>query len=359
MTQTFNVIVTGECLPGVTREQMEAAFAKLFKLDPAQAAATLARAPLLIKRGVDAASAQTYANALNQAGIAHRLEDANPAAAPDLAKPAAAPAPATPPAPSLEKTAPPPAAAATPEAGLPVKQPAHQRGDESIFEPAAPKGYRFRIEGKPDYGFVTVHLNQGDMIKVEASAMATMDTHVQMKTKMKGGLSRLLSGENLFINEFTAQGAPGEIGIAPAAPGDLLHRYLDNEIIYLQNSCFVACSPQVNVEAKWQGLVKGFFGGQGLFLVRAIGTGDLWFNTYGAAIEIEVTDEYVVDTGNVVAFTEGLEYKVTKVGGYKSLFLSGEGFVCRFTGKGKIWLQTRTPASFVNWASAFRPSKKG
>ena len=366
LNSTFNVIVTGEGLNGSSREQVEAAFAKLFKLDPAQAAATLARAPLVVKRNLDAGNAEAYAKAFSQAGIAHRIEEVVPEAAAVPAPASAAPAAAVSTAVAATPTT---AAAATTTASdtapqhrtqnaAPVTPSTTMHEASSVYEPAAPRGYSFRIEGKPDYGFVTVKLAQGEMVKVEASAMATMDSHIEMKTKMKGGFSRLLSGENLFINEFSAAGAAGEIGIAPAAPGDLLHRYLENETIYLQNSCFVACSPNINVEAKWQGLTKGFFGGQGLFLVRAVGTGDLWFNTYGAAIEIDVTDEYVVDTGNVVAFTEGLEYKVTKVGGYKSLFLSGEGFVCRFSGKGKVWLQTRTPDSFVSWASGFRISKK-
>ncbi len=229
----------------------------------------------------------------------------------------------------------------------------------SVFEPAHAQGYRFRIEGKPDYAFLTVQLPADKMIKVEASAMATMDTHIRMKTRLKGGFSRLLSGESIFLNEFTAQGGHGEIGIAPAAPGDLMHQYLDGQTLYLQNSAFVACSPDVNIETKWQGLVKGFFSGEGMFLIRATGKGDLWFNTYGASIEIDVTDDYVVDTNNIVAFTEGLEYTITKVGGYKSLFFSGEGFVCRFKGQGKVWLQTRTPSAFVSWAKGFRPAKGG
>jgi uncharacterized protein (TIGR00266 family) len=227
----------------------------------------------------------------------------------------------------------------------------------SVFEPAHAPGYRFRVEGKPDYAFLTVQLPADKTIKVEASAMATMDTHIQMKTRLKGGISRLLSGESIFLNEFTAQGGHGEIGIAPAAPGDLMHQYLDGQTLYLQNSAFVACSPDVNIETKWQGLIKGFFSGEGMFLIRATGKGDLWFNTYGASIEIDVTDDYVVDTNNIVAFTEGLEYHVTKVGGYKSLFFSGEGFVCRFKGQGKVWLQTRTPSAFVSWAKGFRPAK--
>ncbi len=115
----------------------------------------------------------------------------------------------------------------------------------------------------------------------------------------------------------------------------------------------------VAIESKWQGFTKGFFSGEKLFLIRAKGSGDLWFNSYGGIIDIDVDGDYVVDTGNIVAFTDGLEYKIKSVGGYKSLFFSGEGFVCRFSGKGKVWVQTRTVGALSSWAHMFRPRKKG
>jgi uncharacterized protein (AIM24 family) len=72
---------------------------------------------------------------------------------------------------------------------------------------------------------------------------------------------------------------------------------------------------------------------------------------------IDVKDAYVVDTGHIVAFTEGLDYRVSKVGGYKSLFFSGEGFVCRFSGEGKVWIQTRKIYPLLSFLRPFRPSK--
>ncbi|RKZ84608.1 MAG: TIGR00266 family protein [Candidatus Parabeggiatoa sp. nov. 1] len=219
-------------------------------------------------------------------------------------------------------------------------------------------GYAFKIEGRPDYSFLTVTIPANETLKVEASAMATMDTHINMKTKMKGGLGRWVTGESLFINEFTAEGGPGEIGIAPGPPGDLSHVYLHNEVIFLQNSAYVASTLGVEIETKWQGLKKGFFSGENLFLIRCSGDGDLWFNTYGAIIEIEVNGDYVVDTGHIVAFTEGLDYEVTMLGGYKSLFFSGEGVVCRFNGKGKVWIQTRLVDAMVSWVYPFRRVQK-
>ncbi|MCK5802386.1 MAG: TIGR00266 family protein [Lentisphaeria bacterium] len=217
--------------------------------------------------------------------------------------------------------------------------------------------FEYRVDGQPDFSFLTVQLPPDETLKVEGSAMATMDTNIAMKTKFRGGLGRMLTGESIFINEFTAEGGPGEIGIAPAAPGDLRHVYLDDDTIYLQNSAFVASGMGVNVESKWQGLVKGFFSGEKLFLIRCSGQGDLFFNSYGAILEIDVNGGYVVDTGYIVAFTEGLEYDVGRVGGFKSLFFSGEGFVCRFSGSGKVWIQTRQVPAFAHWVNPYRPVK--
>lgn len=314
-----------------THEQarVTAAFAQLFRLTEDKAAAVLARVPMIIKEGVDAETAEKYRANLEKIGL--RVEIIAPA---ELMT-----------APVAEEVAVAPAA--------PV-------ADASPAQEAEQPGFRFRIDGRPDYAFLTVQIPANQTLKVEASAMATMDTHLIMKTKLRGGLGRFLTGESIFVNEFTAEHAQAEIGIAPAAPGDLAHVFLrgNDDVIYLQNSAFVACDPRVNLETKWQGLVKGFFSGENLFLIRASGDGDLWFNTYGGLIELDVDGEYVVDTGNIVAFTEGLDYSISKIGGYKSLFFSGEGLVCRFKGKGRVWIQTRTAGALAAWAHMYRPVKK-
>jgi len=220
------------------------------------------------------------------------------------------------------------------------------------------KGLPFKFDCKPDFGYLTINVPKGETVKVEAAAMAGMDTNMEMKTKFKGGFQRFLSGESLFINEFTAKNGDAEIQIAPASPGDIDHVYLDNESIFLQNSAFVASGSQIDVQSKWQGFTRGFFSGENFFLIKCSGKGDVWFNSYGGIIPIEVNGSYVVDTGHIVAFTEGLEYSISSVGGYKSLFFSGEGLVCRFTGTGRVWIQTRKLQPFLYWLFPFRPSKK-
>ena len=363
-TSSIDIVLTGELAEHINFEQACAAIEKLFKLSNEQAQQLLNTAPRVIKRGLDTATAEKYQQTIEKAGLKVQLQDSPAIAVVPPAAVVPAPAPESAPAATATTTAPEPVPAAVlaRNATTPFPVIEEEMAETPVTnslpaKPAEFAGLHFKLDGRPDFGFVTIKIPAGQTLKVEASAMATMDTNLRMKTKIKGGISRILAGEDLFINEFTAEGGPAEIGIAPATPGDLMHRYMRGETLYLQSGAFVASTPGVIIETKWQGLTKGFFSGESLFLIRASGEGDLWLNSYGAIIEIDVKDGYVVDTGNIVAFTEGLEYSISKVGGYKSLFFSGEGFVCRFKGEGKLWIQTRSVGAFAGWAKKYRPTK--
>ena len=227
--------------------------------------------------------------------------------------------------------------------------------------PTYPCEFEHQILGRPDFSRLTANLKAGQTIKAEASAMISMDTNIRMVTKFKGGFKRFLGGESLFINEFTAEQFPGEVNFASGLPGDVFHYHLQPNIddaIFLQSSAFLASGMNVQVDTKFQGLIKGFFSGAGLFMVKCTGHGDVFFNSYGGIIEIEVKDEYTIDNSHIVAFTDGLEYNVTKFSGYKSFFLSGEGLVTKFKGTGKVWVQTRKLPAFAKWIWPFRPTRR-
>ncbi|MCK5250632.1 MAG: AIM24 family protein, partial [Spirochaetaceae bacterium] len=64
--------------------------------------------------------------------------------------------------------------------------------------------FPYTIDSSPDYAFLNVTIPGGKTLRVEAEAMAAMNTSISMKTKMKGGLKRMFSGEKLFINEYSA-----------------------------------------------------------------------------------------------------------------------------------------------------------
>src|SRR5690606_13663023 len=106
----------------------------------------------------------------------------------------------------------------------------------------------------------------------------------------------------------------GEVLLAPGPAGDIVHYPMTGGSLLLQRGAYLANAPGVDLNAKWEG-ARGFFSGNGLILLRASGVGDLFFNAYGAVLELNVTDEYMVDTGYVVAFEDTLQYQVTTLPG--------------------------------------------
>ena len=221
----------------------------------------------------------------------------------------------------------------------------------------------YEIEHSPSYASLRLDLEPEQTVLVEAGAMAAMDTCIKMKSKVKGGLlkglSRMMSGESLFISEFTAERKAGQLFVSPAVPGDIQHYVLQGNSLFIQSSGFVASSPTVLIDTKFQGF-KGFFSGESLFLVRATGEGDLWFNSYGGIIEIPIAGDYIVDTSYIVAFEDTLDYRVEVLGGLsfrglKTSILGGEGLVCRFHGTGRLWVQSRSLLPFLNFLNPFRP----
>ena len=125
---------------------------------------------------------------------------------------------------------------------------------------------------------------------------------------------------------------------------------------FVQSGSWIASDPDIDVDTKWGG-AKTFFGGEGLFLLKCSGVGDVLVSSYGAILErqIDAGQSYVIDTGHVVAFPEGMQYGVEKAGSWKSTILGAEGLVVRFQGPGSVWLQTRSPQDLIGWVTQHIP----
>jgi uncharacterized protein (TIGR00266 family) len=217
---------------------------------------------------------------------------------------------------------------------------------------------KYELLGKPDFPAIKVILDANESIIAESGAMVAMSSNIELKSEAKGGLlgaakRSLLGGESFFQSTFTAKETPGEVYFTAATTGDIEAVELNNNELILSTGAYVCSSPTVEIDSKWGGF-KGFFSGEGLFFLRAFGSGPLFFSSFGAIKKIDIQDEYIVDTGHIVAFDTSLQYKIEKVGGLKSLFLSGEGLVCRFSGTGSLYIQTRNQNSFSSWAHQFR-----
>jgi len=95
-------------------------------------------------------------------------------------------------------------------------------------------------------------------------------------------------------------------------------------------------------------------------MLRASGTGTLFLSSYGAIHEVDLAagQKYVVDTGHLVAFTEGMPFKVQAVGGLRSTLFSGEGLVVELEGPGQVLLQTRSQDAFLSWLIPRLPKRR-
>lgn len=223
---------------------------------------------------------------------------------------------------------------------------------------------RYEMLDKPDFGVVRVGFDQpGESVIVESQAMVAKDTAVDMKTQMQGGLMaaakrKVLGGESLFQNTFTATAPGQQLWLAPNAEGDVMSLEMDGSYeVMLNSGAFLASVPGVVLDTKWGG-AKGFFSGTGFFLLKCSGQGPLFFSSYGGIHAVDVGAQgYICDTSHVVGFTSGLNYNVTKVGGFKSLFFSGEGLVCNFHGQGRLWMSTRNANALAAFVHPFRRVK--
>jgi uncharacterized protein (TIGR00266 family) len=219
------------------------------------------------------------------------------------------------------------------------------------------------IEYSPAYAMATTTLDAGESVKSEAGAMVAMSGGVRLETSTGGivkGLKRMaLGGESFFLTTYTAEQAGAQVAFAPSLPGDVVHQSLAGETMFVQSGSYLASGPGVDVETRWGG-AKTFFSREGLFVLKASGTGDLLLSSYGAIHErtLAAGETFTVDTGHMVAWSERVQYSVRKIAGWKATLTSGEGLVVDLTGPGTVYLQTRSPESFIDWLAPKLPTQR-
>jgi len=211
-----------------------------------------------------------------------------------------------------------------------------------------------KILQQPDCAIAHVTFNAGEELVAEAGTMIAMSGYINVSTTLRqgkgggilGGLKRMLAGESLFLSVFRSPTAGCELFLAPKLLGDIVHYQVSNVGLVVQATSYLASSADVDIDLGFQGF-KSVFSGESIFWLDISGRGDLLLSSFGAIYEIDVDGEYVVDTGHIVAFEKNLNFTIGKPGSsWIGAFLGGEGLVCRFKGKGKIFCQTHNASAF-------------
>ncbi|QEH37899.1 hypothetical protein OJF2_64910 [Aquisphaera giovannonii] len=236
---------------------------------------------------------------------------------------------------------------------------------------------RYKILYQPSFSMAVVELARGEQIMAESGAMVSMSPTIRLQAAMSGGglfgaVKSAVGGESLFRTTFTAEDGPGEITLAPSALGDVMAVEMAGSRFYVQPGSYLAGHPALSIGV--QGSMRGMLSGEGLFLLTVEGSGLLLLSSFGAIHEKRLGpgEEYIVDTGHIVAFEGSVQYRLEKatgggqgqgIGGFlKGMVqsaLSGEGFVCRYRGPGSIYMQTRQLPGFARQLLPFLPRAGG
>lgn len=203
-----------------------------------------------------------------------------------------------------------------------------------------------KIEGEESQ-IATVKLSPGETLRAESGAMLFMTQGVEMSTDLHGAsaaFSRMMTGQNVFLTDFTYKGDKGEgtIGLGTDFPSKIvrlsLQDYQDSTLI-CQRGAYLASNPSVDIEMAYtKSLSAGFFGGQGFILQKLSGQGDVLVKAGGALVEKDLEDGETlrVTSGSIVGFTSTIDYDIQMMPGIKNAMFGGEGlFVATLKGPGK------------------------
>ena len=95
----------------------------------------------------------------------------------------------------------------------------------------------------------------------------------------------------------------------------------------------------------------GIFGGEGFILQRLEGDGMVFMHAGGTVIKktLAAGETLRVDTGCLVGFPQTVDYDIQFIGGFKNALFGGEGlFLAKMTGPGDVYLQSLPFARLVD-----------
>lgn len=219
----------------------------------------------------------------------------------------------------------------------------------------------YEIKGA-EMQFVEVELDPGEAAIGEAGSMMFMEAGVEMDTvfgdgsaqqsgglfgKLLGAGKRLITGESLFTTVYTNQSsAKKRVAFGAPYPGKILPmdlRQLGGTLI-CQKDSFLCAARGVSLGIALQRkLGAGFFGGEGFIMQKLEGDGMAFVHAGGTVVrrDLQPGETLYIDTGCVVAYTQGVDFDIQYVGKIKTALFGGEGiFLARVTGPGQVWLQS-------------------
>lgn len=230
-----------------------------------------------------------------------------------------------------------------------------------------------------DMQIVEVELDPGETVIAEAGAMNYMENGITFEAKMGDGSNtnegflgkmlsagkRVLTQESIFMTHFTNEGqSKRRVAFAAPYPGKIIPVDMSKVggKLFCQKDAFLAAALGTKLGIAFnKRLGTGFFGGEGFILQNINGDGMVFVHACGTVVKKELNNETLrVDTGCLVAFTQGVGYNIEMVGGLKSMFFGGEGlFLATLSGTGTVLLQSLPFSRMADRILSHAPSGGG
>lgn len=224
---------------------------------------------------------------------------------------------------------------------------------------------QINLRHNPSFSVARLFLAPGEPVNVESGAMMAHSAGVQISSQASGGIMQglkrsMLSGESFFTTTFTAPDNGGWVDVAGVLPGDILPLEIKpDRPFFVARGNWIANSYGTEISTKFGGM-GNLFGGEGGFGLQASGDGLVVLSVYGAidVMDLQPGERVVIDTGHVVAYDLGVQFTTRRAVEGKMIqsMKSGEGLVFEFQGPGRVFMQSRNPQAFADWAAKLAPS---
>jgi uncharacterized protein (TIGR00266 family) len=215
--------------------------------------------------------------------------------------------------------------------------------------------------------FLHVAMKRGDKIYCESDAMVMMESTLELKGRMTGGIGsaimrRFANGESFFQEHIEAVSGDGDCLLSPTLPGAIEIVDVGIKQYLLNDGAFVAATNSVQMKVRMQNIGNALFAQSGgFFVMETSGSGQVVVSGFGSMFQLEVTPgkDVIIDNAHVVCWDNTLSYNISVstggggiagiVGNLISSVTSGEGIVLKFSGSGKVFVCSRNRESFLAW----------
>jgi uncharacterized protein (TIGR00266 family) len=186
--------------------------------------------------------------------------------------------------------------------------------------------------------------------------MAALSSGIEVKTGTGGGVTKglmrkALGGESFFLGRYLAKIHGAWVAVAPKYPGDIITLDVDDSHSYMtQTGSMLALGDGVSMDVRASNLTN-ILSREGITMLRLHGQGKAVLCSYGGLqhFDLEPGQQMIVDTGHLVAYSDGMSMHAGFLSGFTTAATTGEGLVAQLVGPGEVFMQTRAEAQLRNW----------